>query len=333
MAPSKGSKRKSESPPESETNVKKYRTRSSSIQKRVSYNEDSNDEAKEIDQEKTQTDSDEDFILDPVGQKHDGSKDEKLVSTLKKMNSRSSTGFQKQQQVQKDSNNSQQVLNSLFKPVPLTSSNIKSELNLSDADTSSSSSDEEDLQQASSLPQPRAVSSISNVPDKKVEDAPSSAVADVWMRNLEALHAEENATVIQEKIPLMSPKTKVLPSGSNKNKGKQLKSSSKGRDIPSGSKADATSTDSPSKSCIVQQLLKLEEPDQDSSSEDDEWEKVIDSSGAAQPAGAPLKSVEITLEVEESWKRKKKKRDLQDLIRLRINRIRKAIQLVRKKII
>ena len=326
MPPKKGAKRKSESPT-TEGNLverKEYRTRSSN-RKRVSYNEsDSNEEPPT---KIVCSSSDDDFVIDgdATGANNEQiSKTSPFTASQNKKNLKSSVPKKK---TLKSSNNvtssSQIPINSAFKPVSLDSSKIKSELNLSDSDSESSSSDcnSKSSQNETRFALPGNTNKVeeckvrNNTPQKKeiLEKEESVHVENPWMKNLEAL---QNDYVIEEK-PMEAKNNTKEPS--TKKKGKQLKQAKK--------KSNKITERSESNEISVAEMLELENAQNDSCSEDDEnWERVKPATINEQERELP-QSVEVTLDIT-GLKRKKKGMDVENLIRLKINRIRREIQLV-----
>lgn len=109
-------------------------------------------------------------------------------------------------------------------------------------------------------------------------------------------------------------------------KGKQQKNRSRRKQNTTGQCASEGGS-----KLSVSEMLKLEKSEEQASSEDDEnWETVKPAkiNETSESLDQPKKNVEIILEAEQAWKRKRKGKDLQEMIRLKINRVRKAIQLV-----
>lgn len=344
MGPKKGAKRKSESPPTvlgDEVERKKYITRSSN-RKRVSYTETSNeDEINEPPVKVVCSSSDDDFMV--VDNEKDDDKQHQtnrrlslVTANHNKKNSKPSTSLKKGSRTKSnEAITSCQPMITTFKPVNIDASKIKSELNLSDeSDSEDSCSDDKSLREFKSSPKGKISSCFpNNCDDQKqwtehttvkaeIEAEAENIALNPWMKNLEALKDENNhGTVhLKEEAPLKTEKRKSTPK-----KGKKVKQSAKKtpKNVSSSSGLQEIS---------VAEMLKLEE-NQDSSSEDGDdadWEKVkpIVSSVDNQEQEKELpKSVEVTLDVS-GLKRKKKGTDIKDLIRLRINRIRREIQLV-----
>lgn len=353
MAPARGSKRKSESPPELGSDVKKYRTRSSvAARKQTNYHEDSSDDEAETQNHKRMesSSSEEDFVID--SHQIDSKEEETTPRSSRKRAGLSKPNvISMQRQLKDESCNAQQVRNPAFKPVAIDSSGVKIELDLSDSDSSSSNDcnnlSDDKRKSKYFLSRTKEISTSIDATAGVADAEQSTDVApDIWMKNLEALHGQSH--VIQEKVPhgenscttvndikveAVSSKRKAQhkqqrkESAKSNAKGKQLKSSAAKSKLTSKKSSQAAGVTNQSELNVVK-LLKEEEPDQDTSSDDDEnWERVVDVPPVSGDSEVP-KSVEVILEVDEPWKRKKKGRDLQDLIRLRINRIRKAIQLV-----
>ena len=325
MPPKKGAKRKSESPT-TEGNLverKEYRTRSSN-RKRVSYNEsDSNEEPPT---KIVCSSSDDDFVIDgdATGANNEQiSKTSPFTASQNKKNSKSSAPKKNTLKSHNVTSSSQIPINSAFKPVSLDSSKIKSELNLSDSDSESSSSDcnSKSSQNETRFALPGNTNKVeeckvrNNTPQKKeiLEKEEPVYVENPWMKNLEAL---QNDYVIEEK-PMEAKNNTKEPS--TKKKGKQLKQAKK--------KSNKITERSESNEISVAEMLELENAQNDSCSEDDEnWERVKPATINEQERELP-QSVEVTLDIT-GLKRKKKGMDVENLIRLKINRIRREIQLV-----
>lgn len=336
MPPKKGAKRKSESPPNVETSAerKKYSTRSSN-RKRVSYNESENeDEVNEPPPKILCSSSDDDFVVDEENHKQDCAQLSPVnISEIKNKNNVKKPTAKKQvlKKNGKPSNISQAPINIAFKPVRYDESKIKPELNLSDNSDSEDSSNEGSSSSVnlSSSATRQTTSTLSGDPDNKIQlsefdtavksetgTGTDSVGINPWMKNLEALKSESNGPSIQTQT---SSKIDSTP-----RKGKRTRQQL----VKKGNKATKKNEQN---EISVAEMLKLEK-DQSSSSENDDdenWEKVKPAAecGDLEQERELPKSVEVTLDVS-SLKRTKKGRDLQDIIRLRINRIRKEIQLV-----
>lgn len=335
MPPRKGAKRKSESPPTVETSApgKTYSTRSSN-RKRVSYNESENeDEVNEPPPKILCSSSDDDFVVDDEEKyEQDCAKLPSVIATeVNNKKIAKKTIAHKKQVLKKNGKNSnpQAPINIAFKPVSYDESKIKSELNLSDNSDSEDSSDEGSCspQNSSTDAACQATSSkLSKVLDNQMQQTDCSVKNETdvgtdcdgvnpWMKNLEALQNECNQ--FNQIQPPM--KTEHTPK-----KGKKTK-----QVLKKGSKNTMMKTEP--NEITVAEMLKLEK-DQSSSSENDDdenWEKVKPTATCDDPEQERElpKSVEVTLDVS-SLKRKKKGLDLHNIIRLKINRIRKEIQLV-----
>lgn len=337
MPPKKGIKRKSESPPTLESSGKRYQTRSSSsLSKNVKYFEDSCEEVGGKTPE-TQNKSDDDFIENDtppnkscaeIGMDEDV---KKKSTKAKRPHPLPATQSQSSSRNKKTKPDLAPSLNTNFKPVSCNSSNIKAELDLSDSDSSCSSSSEEDETKlktsllsnedsAFTSPNKEACSSFTDKSEHNEPVGEEEAVYSIaWMENLKAIDVSKKRDSVSDPSSLSTH-----TAAPRRTKGKQLK-----KHDPSPGKVAGVNNDREVSSAVIE-LLKSQEPNLESSSEDDEnWEKVESRPLAGMVSEeVPNKSVQIELEVEQSWKRKKKDKDLQDLIRLKINRVRKAIQLV-----
>lgn len=335
MPPKKGIKRKSESPSKLESSVKRYQTRSSSSNKNVNYFEDSSEEVNSKTLE-TPNKSDDDFIENdnsPNNSCADIGMDEgkkKKGTNAKRTNSLPTTQSQTSSRNKKAKPDLAPSLNPNFRPVSCNSSKIKAELDLSDSESSCySSSGEDETKLKTSLlsdedsaftsPINNACSSFNEKSEHNdLEGEDEEAVySSVWMKNLKAIDADQKTDFVSV------PPSLSIPAVPRRTKGKQLKK------LDQSTEKRAGVTNDIEISSAVIELLKSQEPNLESSSEDDEnWEKVESRPVTLAGEKVSNKSVQIELEVEQSWKRKKKNKDLQDLIRLKINRARKAIQLV-----
>jgi hypothetical protein len=334
MAPNKGAKRKSESPQREEnvTERKRYSTRSSN-RNRVSYNNESeDDDVKEPPAKIVCSSEDDDFMIDDEAKdKKEIIKSSPTLSETDKRKSRFSVNHRDSSK-QKNAKVLPQVpINVGFKPVSYNVSKMKSELDLSDDSSDSENSMkakdfcfttiasekecDKDFPESACMKQNQE--KLHCTPSKKVLveelniDSPTGI--NPWMQNLKALKNE----VHQENECQM--KTEII---STKAKGKKIKP-------PATKKINKDpAKNSPLNEISVAEMLKQEKIQESSSEDDDEnWEKVKPSCDVPEQARKLPKSVEITLEVS-GLKTKKKGLDVENLIRLKINRIRREIQLV-----
>ena len=338
MAPNKGAKRKSESP-QTEENVverKRYSTRSSN-RKQLSYNE-SDDELNKQPTKIVCSSEDDDFVI-----QDEETKDNKEIiepshtSSSAKLAKKNSRYFETNP---KDTPRpkvakvvTQTPINVGFKPVSYDISKLKSELDLSDSSDSESSMNAEndclsttafkrqcknDSTSANSLctkqnqEKLHCTTSLEKVSVEQLDNFSPTEV-DPWILNLKALKNEsqqENESVMKTEVTLTKKRGKKLKSLTTKKITKNTVKRSQPEEIS------------------VAEMLKQEEI-QDSCSEedDDNWERVKPSCDIPEHERELPKSVEITLEVS-GFKHKKKGIDVENLIRLKINRIRREIQLV-----
>lgn len=365
MAPNrKGTKRKSESPPAPEEDVKKYKTRASSRNKSVSYQEKvSSSEAEEVPQ-KAERKDDSNFEVDnsssssveeKVSEEVDSSSDENSkkrsspyftsAPTARKRRNAAATKNGKVSQVKKNSVKfavATMSQNQVFKPVNLDKVDIQAEVNLSgsDSDDKPSSSDDDDFQKPKkkSISKPKTETEKvdeENADEKALSEQQENTALDPWSSNLEALNN------CQPKVSTSNEVTEEAPTSSSviKSKGvssRQPKTSKnkKEKKKPSSSKL-VVKADGERLPSNVAELLKAEKNDQELSSEDDEnWEKVVANKDSSSPNREgedyqlPAEGVEIVLAGGQNFGRKRKGPDIQNLIRLKINRIRREIQLV-----
>lgn len=333
MAPSKASKRKSESPTDGPVERKRYSTRSLN-KKTVNYQEDDihDDFVASKPSKKVASSSDDDFEIATEEQKHhditpDHIESANKVNNSSGINKKTVGSGSKREASKKNIVKAPPAINLGFKPVTYDANKIKSELNLSDdSDSDDSDSDTGPTQVLSKTndKKPTISSSFEVIqPKLENEDAPeletpevanNSSAVNPWMKNLEALK-EECQT--ENKQPLVKKeKTDTTPKKKVKTPAKQ-----------SRRKSNKNKPENPDE-ITVAELLKLEKMEDSSSDEEDEnWEKVKPSSVTEKEIDLP-KSVEVTLDIT-GIKRKKKGPDIQNMIRLKINRIRREIQLVK----
>lgn len=330
MAPSKGAKRKSDSPHTEGVEIKRYSTRSSS-RKAISYKEGDDGEVSEAPPKTVSSSDDDDFVIEDKKTNYEKEKKESPPSTT---TSRANKKNAKQMAAslsnapKKESGRLPPAipLNIGFKPVRFDVMKMKSELDLSDSsDSDSPSSNEEncfktphskpicetDLELASSLckklDQEQGPSVFKN------EFVEESDRVNPWTQNLEALKGNSGRLLEAKSPKIAKDQTK---------KGKKIKPVSKKsqRVLKKNVQTDESS---------VAEMLEEEKAKDSSSSESDDenWEKVKAPSIAVEQERELPKSVEITLELS-GLKKKKKGLDVENVIRLKINRIRREIQLV-----
>ena len=327
VRPNKGTKRKSESP-ETEENVaatrKRYSTRSSN-RKRMSYNE-SDDESNQPPVKIACSSEDDDFLIQDEETKGEEEtvKSSPTSSETDKRNSKCSVTKPKNTFKRKSAKILPQVpIHVGFKPVHYNISKLKSELDLSDSSDSETSMEAEDCTFTENLCKMQNQEKTHCTPSKSVLVEELNIVSPTgispWIQNLNALKNE----VYQENEPII--KTEVIP---KKSRGKKLK--------PTPSKkinkcaATKKMVVQPKEISIAEMLKeeKVQDPTFSSEDDDENWERVKASPCVVPEQDRELpKSVEITLEVS-GLKNKKKGLDMENLIRLKINRIRREIQLV-----
>lgn len=333
MAPKKGTKRRSDSPPADvcETKIKKYSTRSCN-RKQISYNEIENNDDVDLDNEESNNkvisnSSDDDFVADNNIKSR---KTSPITTSQNKRNSKCPASNKDNASCtnKKASLQDPSVYHAPgFKPVNVDINKVKSELNLSDSDSENSET-ENFSPTVISNKCPENIPTVSPI-DVKREDGVCQSTENVkkcddisinpWMKNLEALKNNldceaENKKEILKKESISTPKKGKKPKEPTNKKTKRKKSENLKDD---------------SNELSLTELLKLENvKKEDSESDADEnWEKVKSSPKVSENEKELPKSVEITLDLE-GFKRKKKGKDIADIIRLRINRIRREIQLV-----
>ena len=178
-------------------------------------------------------------------------------------------------------------LSSMFKP----GNNviIQSQLDLSDTDSDSCSDAEPSkVSTAASSPIPAAASTDDTI-DYPEEAEPAYDI-NLWKQNLEALEVK----------PKLEPE-----------EPEELNVSKKGKILKKG----------------VAKLLKLAgEKKEESSSEDENWEKIDEKVLPVVEEKLPAKNVEVTIDLK-LQRRSKKERDLHEMLRLQVNRIRKQVQI------
>ncbi len=332
MAPKKGAKRKSAESPAAVENFlekKQYATRSSN-RKRVSYNEsDSNAEAEVYEPpKKIMCSSSDDEVVTGDEEESHSEKNSKISPSTTFKNKKNLIPQQETLRKQNGKIISQLVpINVSFKPVSYDSSKIKSELNLSDDSDSESSSNDDCYPKQSQTNTFTSISENSNNAEKyQGQDSATQAKGEIlaesesvginpWVKNLEAL---QNDYVIEEAPLVISHEN--TPSTSTSRKGKKLKQ------LPKKINKNVKRTES--NEISVAEMLKLENAQSDCSEDDENWERVKPAMSDATDKERELpKSVEVTLDIS-GLKRKKKGMDVENLIRLKINRIRREIQLV-----
>lgn len=322
MAPRKaGTKRRSDSPI-SERNVetKKCRTRASK-RNQVSYKEDSDFSENEAIQGKKGI-SDKDFAVD-----------EEMNDEVSSSKSRTRAKRAPKTNVPPHTNHSI----SAFKPVNVDDFKVTSELNLSDSDSDDSTS----IAITSNKYSPSSPHSIhSSIKQEKKDDDLTSTgnqslpgnlnanvpATDIWMSNLEALNhgkvlnCKNDDKLSKDAIKSPSIKTKNLKKVREK----------KQRKAPAKEKSKKTKQEDP-EDIDVSELLKFEKLHADAAdeSEDDEnWEKVKEETMLQEERQLPDK-VEVMVDVGDGMKKRRKELDIQNMIRLKLNRIRREIQMVR----
>ena len=177
-------------------------------------------------------------------------------------------------------------LASLFKP----GNNviIQSQLDLSDTD-SDSCSDSEPSKALIATPLTLPNTDTNDVNNFQEEAVPTCDI-NLWKQNLEALE-------VKPKLELEDPE--------------EATSSKKGKLLKKG----------------VAKLLKLAgEKKEESSSEDENWEKIDEKPLSVAEKKLPTKNVEVTIDLK-TERRSKKERDLQEMLRLQVNRYRKQVQI------
>lgn len=213
-----------------------------------------------------------------------------------------------------------------FKPVSIDITKMKSELDLSDSSDSDSllnnddccsktlpskpvSETDHEFESDSFKKQEQEQGLCSAIKNELVEE---SDKINPWLQNLEALKSD--AGELQETKP--KPNEKKQPT-----RGKKIRPPSK--KSPKVPKKKGQTEES-----SVAEMLELEKAQDYSSSESDDenWEKVKAPCIASERERELPKSVEITLELS-GLKKKKKGLDVENMIRLKINRIRREIQL------
>ncbi|KAI9558622.1 hypothetical protein GHT06_015410 [Daphnia sinensis] len=332
MAPSKGAKRKSNSPHTEGVERKRYSTRSSS-KKRVSYTESVGGDSGEENEAPSKTansSDDDDFVIEDREAKHEEKKKQSPPSTTasqtKKKNVKHLALGQSDVPKQANSRVLPNVpINIGFKPVSIDITKMKSELDLSDSSDSESSLNNDCC---SKTPASKSISKIDHEsessPYKKQEQeevlcsairnelVEESDKINPWLQNLEALKSD--AGELQETKPKQIEKKQPT-------RGKKIKPPNK-KSPKFSKKKDQTDESS------VAEMLELEKAQDSSSSDSDDenWEKVKAPCVASERERELPKSVEITLELS-GLKQKKKGLDVENMIRLKINRIRREIQL------
>ena len=361
MAPNrKGTKRKSESPPPEEGDVKKYRTRASSRNKSVSYKEEvSSSEAEEVPQkaeighdsnfegDSSSSSSEEEKVPEEVESSSNESSKKKsspYFSSVSAARNRRNAAATKNGKVKKNLKLAVAAASQkqVFKPVNLDQVDIQAEVNLSGSDSednSCSSSDDDFIKPIKKKKSPSKPKTATEEVDKEeseenaVSEQQEDAALDAWSSNLEALNncqpkaSASNDTT--EVAPTVPSAVKAKGGSSRKPKASKTKTEKK-KPSPSKRAVKAGGERLPSN---VAELLKAEKNDQELSSEDDEnWEKVAANSSSPNGEGddyqLPAEGVEIVLAGGQTFGRKRKGPDIQNLIRLKINRIRREVQLV-----
>lgn len=336
MAPKKGAKRKSAESPAAVENLvekKQYATRSSN-RKRVSYNESDSNEETEAEvyepPKKIMCSSSDDEVVTEDDEESHNEKNSKISPSTTFKNKKNLKPKKETLKKQNGKIISQLVpINVAFKPVSYDSSKIKSELNLSDDSDSESSSNDDCTPKKIQTNTFTSLSENSNnaeiyegqhsVTQQKGEIPAESESVGIspWMKNLEAL---QNDYVIEEAPLVISHENTPSTTTSTSRKGKKLKQLPK--------KINKNVKRIESNEISVAEMLKLENAQSDCSEDDENWERVKPAmSDAADKERELPKSVEVTLDIS-GLKRKKKGMDVENLIRLKINRIRREIQLV-----
>ncbi|XP_057368952.1 DNA repair protein complementing XP-C cells homolog [Daphnia carinata] len=328
MAPSKGAKRKSDSPHTEGVETKRYSTRSSS-KKRVSYNESDDGEENEAPSKIISSSDDDDFVIeDKEAIKYEKKKKQSPPSTNASQTKKKNVKYLAlgHSDTPKQANSRLVVngpFNIGFKPVSIDITKMKSELDLSDSSDSDSSLNNDCC---SKTPASKLTSEtdheFESVSYKKQEQGLCSTIKNElveesdkinpWIQNLEALKSD--ASELQETKPKQIEKKQPT-------RGKKVRPPSK--KSPKVPKKKGQTDES-----SVAEMLKLEKAQDSSSSDSDDenWEKVKAPCVASEREQELPKSVEITLELS-GLKQKKKGLDVENMIRLKINRIRREIQL------
>lgn len=324
-------KRRSDSPAsECDVERKKYRTRASNRNQQVSYKEEHVDSESCERQDK---DFEEEFhtneTIDEASTRSSKQKP-RTKRSLKKSPTNSGSGA---------NSVTANLIIPAFKPVNVDNLKVKSELDLSDSDSDDSDNAVANTSKTSKQPSTNPLSSHSNVKHEKGDDCVSEkaensqsgsvglAISDIWMKNLEALNhgkssdtsndlviEKENCSVVKTEISDSKPEKpeKLVRNRQRKQKKTPTKEKRKG-------KKDMD---------VLDELLECENLQFDSAiSEDDEnWEKVKEEKVIEEERELPDK-VEVMVDVGDV-KKKRKGVDIQNIIRLKLNRIRREIQQV-----
>ena len=204
---------------------------------------------------------------------------------------------------------------------------VKSELDLSDTDSDSCSSPEPPKTSKVPLPSNRENSAI---PNNK-----TGSEAEAWTQNLKALDVKLDADSSPPPPATHQEKTEEPATSCNINLWTENlaaldvkpKRSSDDSQSPVTSKKGKILKKINSKKGVAR-LLKLGgEKEEDSSSEDDDWEKINEQANDEQVETAASKNVQVTIEVKKGDQRNKKERDFHEMLRLKVNRYRKQVQI------